>query len=467
MRRGRAPSPSPSSCSGIPRKGRSRASRPKRGSCTTQRRSTLRYRPSTPSRTGSSASARAATRIRRATGSASSSTPFHDRRTAYEFAVNPSGVKLDRYWYNDNNNDESWDAVWDVAVSRDQQGWTRGVPHPVFTASVQSRPTQHVRLRGRPAHRPAERNRHVAAAVEERERLCVVVRRARRPVDEPVAEAARARALHRRRPEDAGSRAGQPARRTPLIPTASSGLDLKYAVTPGPDAHRRPSTPTSARSKRIRRSSTSSASKRSFPSGGRSSSKAPAPSTSISTATTALHRPVLFAADRPVAAGHARPAGRRRLHRAPAQTTILGAAKLTGRVGTFSIGAMQAVTPKKNAVIVNGSRRTPSRSSRSTSYTVGRARREFTNQSSVGFMATATNAAGSTTATRFLPGRPTPAASTGTGASRSDTRSRATWRAAVCTAMPRRSTTLQQQQPSTTSSVRTRPRSTTIPRGRR
>src|SRR5689334_16739464 len=26
---------------------------------------------------------------------------YHDRRTAYEFAVNASGVKLDRYWYND------------------------------------------------------------------------------------------------------------------------------------------------------------------------------------------------------------------------------------------------------------------------------------------------------------------------------------------------------------------------------
>src|SRR5262245_3008058 len=27
---------------------------------------------------------------------------YHDRRTAYEFAVNPAGVKQDRYWYNDN-----------------------------------------------------------------------------------------------------------------------------------------------------------------------------------------------------------------------------------------------------------------------------------------------------------------------------------------------------------------------------
>jgi hypothetical protein len=49
---------------------------------------------------------------------------YHDKRTAYEFGVNPAGVKVDRYWYNDNNSDDSWDAVWDVKVSRDANGWT-------------------------------------------------------------------------------------------------------------------------------------------------------------------------------------------------------------------------------------------------------------------------------------------------------------------------------------------------------
>ena len=47
----------------------------------------------------------------------------HDRRTAYEFTVNPAGVKRDKYHFNDNNDDESWDAVWDVAVRRDRDGW--------------------------------------------------------------------------------------------------------------------------------------------------------------------------------------------------------------------------------------------------------------------------------------------------------------------------------------------------------
>ena len=48
---------------------------------------------------------------------------FHDRRTAFEFGVNPAGVKEDRAWSNDGNDDSGWDAVWDVAVSRDTDGW--------------------------------------------------------------------------------------------------------------------------------------------------------------------------------------------------------------------------------------------------------------------------------------------------------------------------------------------------------
>jgi hypothetical protein len=40
---------------------------------------------------------------------------FHDKRTAFEFGVNPAGVKEDTYWYGDNNEDRGWDAVWDVA----------------------------------------------------------------------------------------------------------------------------------------------------------------------------------------------------------------------------------------------------------------------------------------------------------------------------------------------------------------
>lgn len=49
---------------------------------------------------------------------------YHDRRTAYQFAVNPAGVKRDYFVYNDNVEDASWDGVWDVATTIDSVGWT-------------------------------------------------------------------------------------------------------------------------------------------------------------------------------------------------------------------------------------------------------------------------------------------------------------------------------------------------------
>ncbi len=49
---------------------------------------------------------------------------YDDRRTGYEFAVNPAGVKRDYYTYNDADEDESWDGVWDVATRIDSLGWT-------------------------------------------------------------------------------------------------------------------------------------------------------------------------------------------------------------------------------------------------------------------------------------------------------------------------------------------------------
>ena len=49
---------------------------------------------------------------------------YHDRRTAFLFYVNPAGVKRDVYLFNDTESDDSWDGIWDVAVSRDAAGWT-------------------------------------------------------------------------------------------------------------------------------------------------------------------------------------------------------------------------------------------------------------------------------------------------------------------------------------------------------
>jgi hypothetical protein len=48
---------------------------------------------------------------------------YRDRRTAYVFFANPAGVKRDEYLFDDGNGDDSWNAVWDVATSIDDEGW--------------------------------------------------------------------------------------------------------------------------------------------------------------------------------------------------------------------------------------------------------------------------------------------------------------------------------------------------------
>ena len=48
---------------------------------------------------------------------------YHDRRTAYQFVTHPVGVKRDFYVDNDNTEDGTWDAVWDVATRIDSLGW--------------------------------------------------------------------------------------------------------------------------------------------------------------------------------------------------------------------------------------------------------------------------------------------------------------------------------------------------------
>ena len=49
---------------------------------------------------------------------------YHDRQSGFEFAVNPVGVKRDYAMYNDREEDDTWDGVWDVGTQIDSLGWT-------------------------------------------------------------------------------------------------------------------------------------------------------------------------------------------------------------------------------------------------------------------------------------------------------------------------------------------------------
>jgi hypothetical protein len=50
--------------------------------------------------------------------------PYFDRRSGYQFSVNPAGSVIDKTLYNDEWNDSTWDGIWESATRIDAQGWT-------------------------------------------------------------------------------------------------------------------------------------------------------------------------------------------------------------------------------------------------------------------------------------------------------------------------------------------------------
>ena len=50
--------------------------------------------------------------------------PRHDHLTAYTFTTNPSGVQLDRTWFDDNRSSNDYSGVWEVATQITPDGWT-------------------------------------------------------------------------------------------------------------------------------------------------------------------------------------------------------------------------------------------------------------------------------------------------------------------------------------------------------
>lgn len=48
---------------------------------------------------------------------------YFDRRNAFFFGVNPAGSIVDGTFFNDGWDDDSWDGIWDRAVTTDEKGW--------------------------------------------------------------------------------------------------------------------------------------------------------------------------------------------------------------------------------------------------------------------------------------------------------------------------------------------------------
>ncbi len=66
----------------------------------------------------------------------------HDHREAFAFTVNAAGVLQDSLWFQDNQNSEDWDAVWEAAVSERPDGWSAEFAIPLNLLRFSDRPMQ-------------------------------------------------------------------------------------------------------------------------------------------------------------------------------------------------------------------------------------------------------------------------------------------------------------------------------------
>jgi hypothetical protein len=66
----------------------------------------------------------------------------HGHREAFAFTVNAAGVLQDSLWFQDNQNSDDWDAVWDAAVSARPDGWSAEFAIPLNLLRFSDAPVQ-------------------------------------------------------------------------------------------------------------------------------------------------------------------------------------------------------------------------------------------------------------------------------------------------------------------------------------
>jgi hypothetical protein len=316
---------------------------------------------------------------------------YFDRRSGYEFAVNPVGVKTDRYYFNDGQSDDSWDAVWDVSVERDAEGWRAEFKIPFSQLrfnTLSGGPVGFTVMRevGRLAETVTWPllSRNANGFVSQFGEL-----RGLRMAGEPkkfeivpysVADL-------RTTPDDAANPLANPT-----DPGAAVGLDMKYAVTPGltftgtanPDFGQVEADPAVVN---LDAFETFFPERRPFFVEGSGTFR-------FNMDCNDGNCTGMFYSRRIGRAPQGSPTlEESEYSKQPDTTTIIGAGKLSGRLGGFSVGALTAVTAREDAEIAGedmlGYREQTIEPM--TAYTVVRARREFANQSSLGFMTTSTN----------------------------------------------------------------------------
>jgi hypothetical protein len=316
---------------------------------------------------------------------------YFDRRSAYEFAVNPVGVKRDRYYYNDGPSDDSWDAVWDVEVGRDAEGWRAEFRIPFSQLRFNNTDGGPVGF----------------ALVREVGRL--------NEIDTWPLLSRNANGFVSQFAEMKGIRLGSSPQRLEVMPYTvgrlntypvadgntivhspdpgvSVGLDLKYAVTPAltltatanPDFGQVEADPAVVN---LDAFEVLFPERRPFFVEGSGTFRFNMDCNDGNCTGLFYSRRIGRAPQGTVEVGEAE------FTTQPDTATIIGAAKLTGRAGQFSIGGLSAVTAAEHAQTAGfgGIDERASMVEPMTTYSVARARREYANQSALGFMFTSTN----------------------------------------------------------------------------
>jgi len=321
---------------------------------------------------------------------------YRDRRTAYEFAVNAAGVKQDTYWFNDGNTDSGWDAVWEAAVSRHDKGWRAEFRIPFSQLRFNPSASQtfgFAVMRQSPRINETttwpQLSRSASGFVSQfgdlsglsfsrsPRRLELMPYAVGQVATKPVVE-------------------GDPLRST-AEPGAAVGLDLKYALAPGltltgtinPDFGQVEADPAVVN---LSGFETFFAERRPFFVEGSGNFSFNIDCNDGQCTGLFYSRRIGRAPQRLVGAPQDGFAA------APDNTTILGAAKITGRVGRFSIGVLNAVTSREHATLAmpradggGGFDRAETPVEPATNYFIARVSREFANQSRLAFMVTSTN----------------------------------------------------------------------------
>jgi hypothetical protein len=322
--------------------------------------------------------------------------PHHDHLTGVEFQVSAAGVQRDSALYDDNFADDTWDAVWESAVAVDAQGWTVEMRLPLSQLRF---PSQAAHTWGINARRVVQRKNEVSWLVLVPKNESGLVSRMAHLV--AIQGIAPGRHLELLPYASVREEYVEPARPGNPFNDGSEtfgglGLDLKYGLATNmalvaafnPDFGQVEVDPAVVN---LTAFETFFEEKRPFFTEGSQVFTHFARSGASEYRSFFYPEPQIF---------YSRRVGRTPQGRAtapfvytPASTTILGAAKLTGRTrGGWTVGALEAVTGREYARLADDfSREISAEIEPLTNYFVGRARRELGSRAALGFLGTAVN----------------------------------------------------------------------------